>query len=106
RAVFKHLQAAFPESSVGTLTEDDARTWKDTLVTPKRSAVTVDAVWLPAAKTAFSWALTQKHIRTNPFATVKVDVPKAVVLREEGKAFKPEEARVILRASTAITNLR
>jgi integrase len=106
RAVFKHLQAAFPESSAGALTEDDARAWKDELVTAKRSAVTVDAVWLPAVKTAFSWALTHKHVRTNPFAGVKVDVPKAVVLREEGKAFKPEEAQVILRASTAITNQR
>ena len=100
RAVFQHLQAAFPDSVAGALTEDDARAWKDTLVTPKRSAVTVDAVWLPAAKTAFSWALTQKHIRSNPFAAVKVDVPKVVVLREEGKAFRPEEAKVIPSSHT------
>jgi integrase len=106
RAVFKTLQAAFPAISAGALTEDDARAWKDTLVTPKRAAGTVDAVWLPAAKTVFSWAVTQKHIRANPFARVKVDVPKVAVLREEGKSFKPEEAQVILRASAAITNLR
>ena len=37
RAVFKHLQAAFP-GSAGALTEDNARAWKDTLVTSKRSA--------------------------------------------------------------------
>jgi hypothetical protein len=77
-AVFKHLQAAFPDSVAGALTEDDARAWKDTLVTPTRSAVTVGVVWLPAAKTVFAWALTHKHIRINPFATVKVDVPKVV----------------------------
>ena len=41
-----------------------------------------------------------------PFARVKVDVPKVVVLREEGKAFKPEEAKVILRAALAISNTR
>jgi integrase len=105
RAVFKHLQAAYP-GSAGALTEENARAWKDTLVTPKRRAVTVDAVWLPAAKTVFSWGVSQKHIRTNPFASVKIDVPKAVVLREEGKAFKPEEAQVILRASAAITNTK
>jgi integrase len=105
RAVFRHLQAAFP-GSAGALTEDNARAWKDTLVTAKRSAVTVDAVWLPAAKTAFSWAVTQKHIRTNPFTNVTVDVPKTVVLREEGKSFNMEEAQVILRASAGITNLR
>jgi hypothetical protein len=41
RAVFKGLQAAFPERSASALTEEDARAWKDTLLTPKRSAVTV-----------------------------------------------------------------
>ena len=106
RAVFKHLQAAFPETSASALTEDDARAWKDTLVTSKRGASTIDGVWLPAVKTIFSWAQTQKQIRTNPFTGVKIDVPKAVVLREEGKSFKPEEVQTILRASTAITNLR
>jgi integrase len=106
RAVFQNLQAAFPERSAGALAEEDARSWKDALVTPRRSAVTVDAVWLPAAKTVFGWALSQKHIRSNPFATVKIDVPKVAVLREEGKAFKPEEARLILQAATAIDNTR
>jgi integrase len=105
RAVFKNLQAMFPVSSAGALTETDARAWKDTLVTPKRSAVTVDAVWLSSANIVFSWAVRQKHIRANPFAGVKIDVPKVAALRET-KAFKPEEAQVILRASTAITNLR
>jgi integrase len=105
RAVFLHLQAAYP-GSAGALTEDNARAWKDTLVTPKRRAVTVDAVWLPAAKTVFAWGVLQKHVRTNPFAGVKIDVPKAIVLREDGKAFKPEEAQVILRASSAITNTK
>jgi integrase len=105
RAVFKHLQAAFSETSAGALTEDDARAWKDTLVTPKRRAVTVDAVWLASANIVFSWALKQKHIRANPFAGVKIDVPKVAALRET-KAFKPEEAQVILRAASAITNLR
>ena len=105
RAVFKHLQAAYP-GNASALTEDNARAWKDTLVTPKRSAVTVDAVWLPAAKTVFSWGVEQKHVRINPFATVKIDVPKVIVLREDGKAFKPEEAKVILSASSAITNTK
>jgi integrase len=105
RAVFKHLLAAYP-GSAGDLTEDKARAWKDTLVTAKRGARTVDVVWLPAAKTVFSWGVSHKHVRTNPFASVKVDVPKAIKLREEGKAFKPEEALVILRASMAITNVR
>lgn len=105
RAVFQHLDAAFPVGA-GAVTEADARAWKDTLVTPKRQAVTVDAVWLVAAKTVFSWAVEHKHLPTNPFIGVKVDVPKAAVLREEGKSFKPEEAQVILRAASAIINVR
>jgi integrase len=104
RAVFRNLQDAFPNSSASSLTEADARAWKDKLVTAKRSAVTVDAVWLSSANIVFAWALQQKHIRNNPFTGVKIDVPKVVVLREEGKAFKPDEAQVILRASMAITN--
>jgi hypothetical protein len=105
RAVFNSLQAIFPTTSASALTEADARAWKDTLVTPKRSAVTVDAVWLSSANIVFSWALKQKHVRANPFVGVKIDVPKVSALRET-KAFKPEEAQVILRASTAIANLR
>jgi integrase len=105
RAVFKSLQAMFPVSSAGALTEADARAWKDTLVTPKRTATTVDAVWLSSARIVFSWALKHKHIRANPFDGVKIDVPKVSVLRET-KAFEPEEAQVILRAALAITSLR
>ena len=75
-------------------------------MTSKRGARTVDAVWLTAAKTVFSWGVSQKHLRTNPFASVKVDVPKASVLREGGKSFNTEEARVILTASLAITNTK
>jgi integrase len=105
RAVFTHLQNAFPQRGAGSLTEADARTWMGTLVTPKRSAVTVDAVWISSANIVFAWAAKQKHIRTNPFAGVKIDVPRVAVLRET-KAFKPEEAQVILRAASAITNTR
>lgn len=105
RAVIKHLQAAYP-GSAGDLTEAQARAWRDTLVTPKRRPVTVDAVWLPAASTVFAWGVAQKHINANPFADVKIDVPKAIQLREDGRAFKPAEAKVILRASAAITNMR
>jgi integrase len=105
RAVFTHLQNAFPQRGAGSLTEADARTWMGTLVTPKRSAVTVDAVWISSANIVFAWAAKQKHIRTNPFVGVKIDVPREAVLRET-KAFKPEEAQVILRAASAITNMR
>jgi integrase len=44
-------------------------------------------------------------IRTNPFIGIRVDVPKVAVLREGGKAFKPDEAQVILRAASTISNM-
>lgn len=42
-----------------------------------------------------------KHVRTNPFTGVKIDVPKAIVLREEGKAFKPKE---IIQAASSFNS--
>ncbi len=41
----------------------------------------------------------------NPFAGVKVTVPKKVRLRET-RAFRPQEARTILQAASAITDTR
>jgi hypothetical protein len=105
RAVFTHLQDAFPQRSADSLTEVEARAWVGALVTPKRSPVTVDAVWVSSANIVFAWAAKRKRIRVNPFAGVKIDVPRTVILRET-KAFKPEEAQVILRAASAISNTR
>lgn len=105
RAVFTHLQDAFPKRSADSLTEGEARAWVGALVTPKRSPVTVDAVWVSSANIVFAWAAKRKRIRVNPFAGVKIDVPRTVILRET-KAFKPEEAQVILRAASAISNTR
>jgi hypothetical protein len=103
--VFKNLQAAFPHLSADALTTADAEGWAGKLVTPKRSAVTVGAVWLSSANIVFSWAVKRKHIRANPFTGVKIDVRQAPKLRET-KAFKPEEAKVILQAASAIQNPR
>jgi integrase len=98
RAVFLHLQSAYPQASAAALSEADARAWAAKLVTLRRSAATVSSVWIPAAKRVFSWAETQKHIRKSPFVGIKVDVPKTSQNRES-KAFTPEEADVILRAT-------
>ena len=57
-------------------------------------------VWLAASRSVFSWAARHKHIGKNPFADVKVDLPRRSRSRET-KAFKAEEIRLILRASTA-----
>jgi integrase len=100
RAVFLNLQAEFPHTSAGAITEADARAWLAKLVTPERSASTVREVWLPAARRVFSWGANakQKHVRKSPFVDIKIDVPKKKMHRET-KAFLPEEAKLILNAT-------
>ena len=54
--------------------------------------------WLRASKTVFAWATDHKLITRNPFADVKITVPKKAKLRET-QAFLPEERRTILKGS-------
>ena len=76
----------------------EARAWIKALITPERSAATVKRTWLNAANTVFRWALDHKHVGRNPFADVKVAVPKKKQLRET-RAFYADEARIILSAA-------
>src|SRR5262249_6585705 len=86
------------------ITEDAARSWVNGLTTAERSALTVREVWLSSSRRVFNWGVDQKHVRTNPFAKIKVDVPRKVRTRETGKAVTPEEARTILKESLACGN--
>lgn len=99
RAVFQQMQRDFADTGAAGITEDTARTWVAGLVSEKRAAVTVREVWLAASRTVFSWATRHKQIGKNPFADVKVDVPKRSRNRET-KAFRPEEALIILKAAS------
>lgn len=105
RAVFQQMQRDFADTGAAGITEDAARSWVTGLVSEKRSAQTVREVWLAASRSVFSWAARHKHIGKNPFADVKVDVPRRSRNRET-KAFKPEEVLVILRASLAYVQPR
>ena len=98
RAVFLQMQKDFADISAEGITEDMARSWIAGLVTEGRSANTVREVWLSASRTVFGWGLRHKRISKNPFSDIYVDVPKKMRLRET-KAFRPEEAAVILRAA-------
>jgi integrase len=103
RAVFLDLQSHFADRSAGSITQDEARHWKDRLVTKKRSAKTVSEIWLVAARTVFGWAAKEQLIQVNPLVGIRIRVPKKQRLRDTD-AFTPEEARTILKASLAITN--
>lgn len=99
RAVFLTMQREFAEGGADGITEDAARAWVHGLITKERQASTVREVWLSASRTVFEWARVHKRIRQNPFKEVKVDVPRKVQKREDGRNFTVEEARMILKAS-------
>jgi hypothetical protein len=101
RAVFLAMQQQFAEVGADGITEDAARAWIHGQITEERQASTVREVWLSASRTVFAWARVHKRIRQNPFKEVKVDVPRKMQNREDGRSFTTEEARTILKASLA-----
>jgi integrase len=103
RSVFLKLTENFPRHSAAMLTPEEAREWLRGLIGPERSARTVRDVWKVAAHTVFAWAVEQKLITRNPFAEVKVTVPRAARNRD-GKWFTPDEIKTILHAAIAISN--
>jgi integrase len=60
-------------------------------------------VWRIAARTVFAWAMGRKLLSRNPFADVKVTVPRKATTRET-KAFRADEITTILKAALAITD--
>jgi integrase len=106
RAVFLEMQRAFADVGANGITEDAARAWITSLVSESRSATTVREVWLSASRRVFSWALQHKRISKNPFADVRIDVPRRAIHRETGPAFTPEEMHTILKATLAYGNPR
>jgi integrase len=102
--VFLSLQSHFTDRTAGSITEEEARAWKERLITPKRSPITVRDIWLAAARTIFSWAVKQRLIQANPFAGLTVELPRKKRLRETD-AFTDEEAITILKAALAITDM-
>ena len=103
RGVFMQLGTQFAGRSAGSITADEAQEWADKLVNAERSASTVHDVWVVAARTVFAWAAKRKHIKQNPFKTVRVSVPRKKTARPH-KAFYTDEIKIILRASLAITD--
>ncbi|WP_298870726.1 hypothetical protein [uncultured Bradyrhizobium sp.] len=99
RVVFLAMQRHFAEVGADGITEDAARAWIHGLITEERQASTVREVWLSASRTVFAWARVHKRIHQNPFKEVKVDVPRKVQKREDGRSFTNEEALTILKAS-------
>jgi integrase len=103
RYPFKVMTEHFKDRSAASIRGEEAEEWIKSLI-GKRSRGTVRKNWLTASRTIFNWAVEQKRLPRNPFAAIKIKVPKKQQLRET-KAFLPEERRTILRASLSITVL-
>ncbi|MGH6770670.1 MAG: hypothetical protein ACRECO_16800 [Xanthobacteraceae bacterium] len=96
--VFEAMGESFPERSAASISPDEAAEWIQGRITKERSAHTVKKTWLNASKTIFGWGVEHKHITRNPFADVKVTVPKKRKHRET-KAFRDDEQKTILGAA-------
>ena len=103
RYVFQELRRASEERSAASVAPEEAAAWIKGLVSPKRSAGTVKKTWLNAANTVFRWALEHKLIASNPFADVKVTVPRKKKLRARVPS---GGSPAILRAASAIIDTR
>ncbi|HEV3160401.1 MAG TPA: hypothetical protein VGZ89_10505 [Xanthobacteraceae bacterium] len=101
--VFAATTAHYRGRSAASISPDEAQEWIKGLVSPQRSAGTVANTWIAASKTVFGWAAEHRHLPRNPFAAVKVTVPKSVKLRET-QAFRLDERKSVLRAALASTN--
>src|SRR5262249_24603777 len=103
RGVFLRLNQDFSGHSAVSITAEEAQGWANKLVSSERTARTVRDVWIVAARTVFAWAVDQRLTSKNPFASVRVSVPRKNRGRET-KAFRAEEVRTILNAASAITD--
>jgi integrase len=103
RGVFLRMENDFGDRSATSITPEEAQDWCRGLINEKPSAATANEVWKSAARTVFGWAVGQRLLPRNPFEDIKITVPKKVRTREDGRAFSPEEMKIILRAASAIT---
>jgi integrase len=103
RGVFLCLNQDFSGRSAVSITVEEAQDWANKLVSSERTPRTVRDVWIVAARTVFAWAVDQRLTSKNPFASVRVSVPRKNRSRET-KAFRAEEVRTILNAASAETD--
>jgi integrase len=101
RAVFRRLQADFPNTSAAALLPEQMQAWANGLINAERTARTVATIWVSAARTVFGWAVGEKLVTRNPFAGWRVKVPKRIRTRET-KSFTEDEIQMILSAALAV----
>jgi integrase len=100
RSYFRALQDKFPN---GAIAPSDAELWVKALPTRTLSVNAVRSTWLKAFRTVFNWAVRHKLVAVNPFSGIELTVRKKATLRET-KAFRADEAALILKAALSISD--
>jgi integrase len=104
RGVFTELDAHLNGRGFDTLTDEEAQEWITSRVTDKRSAQTVQKIYIGSLKGLGRWAVRQKDIPVarSPFEQVTIVVPRQTRNRET-RAFTTDEMQIILGAASKIT---
>jgi integrase len=102
RGVFTELDTLLAGRPFGALEPDEAQEWITSRVTDKRSAETVQKIYIASLKALGRWAVRHKHIASNPFEQVTIVVPRKTLNRET-RAFTADEVQGVLGAASKIT---
>lgn len=78
RSVFLDLEKHFEQRAASSITSEEAQSWAEGLVGPKRSARTVNEVWCSAASTVFGWSAKSRKLTSNPFEDTRVTQPRTI----------------------------
>ena len=106
RVCINHLIAFLGHDDASRVTRADIIRWKEALLSEcgpdgetLRGPRTVRDRFLVAAKGTFGWAVDHLKLDSNPASGVRVRVPEADQVRDDGSALSDAEAQVILSAS-------
>lgn len=99
RNIFEQLDRFFPDRDAGSLTDDDAHSWREDL-RKRLSDKSVNEQYVAGAKVVFNWALNERKLSRNPFASLKAGKTKRAP-KERERSFRDAELQTILKASLA-----
>jgi integrase len=107
RVVFTALDAHLAGRAFDALSDEEAQEWITSRVTDKRSALTVQKIYIASLKAIGRWAVRQKDISVsrNPFEECSIVVPRKARNRET-RAFTTDEMHTILSAAIQITAIK
>lgn len=94
RPMLDKLTAFVGRANIAGVARKQVVEWKDSLLAKGLKHKTVAEGYLAAARSFFNWALEREKVQSNPFADVKMRIPKETKLRP--KSLQDEEARLIL----------